>query len=290
MSGASVRVLVVELDPAAPIGPLGDWLTAAGAELGAWRAHAEPDPPSAQHDAMVVLGGHMGVYDVGEHPWLDAVRALLSTALAEQTPVLAIDLGALALALAAGGELAEGEDGGEIGPHLVAKRSTAAGDPLLREVPITPDVVQWHYDVISRLPADATLLASSPRYEAQAFRIGLVAWGFQFHIESTPDAVREWARLDAESLVGFDVEGMIRRSDDAHADIAETWAPVAEAFVRVAREPAAVAKPPRIQVQTAEPIMDPAEIRAALAAEASASRGQPGLLPMPALRPRDDQD
>lgn len=286
----AVRVLIVQLDPAAPVGPLGEWLHDAGAVLSTWRADHGGDAPDDARDAIVVLGGHMGVYDEAEHPWLASVRILLSEALAAQTPVLAIDLGAQALAIAAGGQVAEGEDGGELGPNLVAKRSTAATDPLLREVPITPDVVQWHYDVITRLPAGATLLASSPRYEVEAFRVGLVAWGFQFHIESTPAAVREWARLDADSLAGYDAEPMLRRSDEIHADIAETWAPVAEAFVQVAREPSAVAKPPRIAVQTAEPIMDPAAIRAALAAEAHASRGHPGLLPMPQLRPSDEPD
>ncbi|MDR1999505.1 MAG: type 1 glutamine amidotransferase, partial [Frankiaceae bacterium] len=234
----AVRVLVAQLDPAAPAGPLADWLRAAGATLRTWRAHNGTAAPGEAHDAVVVLGGRAGVYDEAEHPWLAAVRGLLSEALAAGTPVLAIDLGALALALAAGGEVAEDTAGGELGAQLIAKRSAAAADPLLREAPITPDVVQWHYDAITRLPPGAVLLASSPRYAAQAFRVGL-AWGFQFHIEATAAAVREWARLDAESLVGFDVAALLERCDAVWADIAETWAPVAEAFMQVARDPVA---------------------------------------------------
>ena len=54
-------------------------------------------------------------------------------------------------------------------------------------------VVQWHYDAVTRLPDDATVLASSERYPIQAFRIGEVAWGLQFHVEATADMVRTWA-------------------------------------------------------------------------------------------------
>ena len=34
---------------------------------------------------------------------------------------------------------------------LVAKRSAASIDPLFREVPITPDVLQWPYDAVTAL-------------------------------------------------------------------------------------------------------------------------------------------
>jgi len=49
---------------------------------------------------------------------------------------------------------------------------------------------------VKRLPDDAVLLASSASYEVQAFRIGDVAWGLQFHIEATPEMVVEWAAHD----------------------------------------------------------------------------------------------
>jgi GMP synthase-like glutamine amidotransferase len=54
-------------------------------------------------------------------------------------------------------------------------------------------VVQWHYDAVTELPPDAVLLGSSPAYQVQAFRIGEVAWGMQFHVEATYDMVRTWA-------------------------------------------------------------------------------------------------
>jgi GMP synthase (glutamine-hydrolysing) len=280
-------LLVLQLDESGPVGRLGEWLVDAGADLVIWRVFEGAPRPAIDTRGLVVLGGMAGVHESDQHPWLTEVHTELSDALREDLPVLALGLGAQALALAAGGEVGEGDEGPEYGAQLVAKRQTAATDPLLREVPITPDVIQWHSDVVTRMPKGAILLASSPYYEAQAFRIGTVAWGFQFHIETTPAIVQEWARIDSAALEGYDVPRMLARSEAAHDDIAETWAPVAANFVEVARDPASVSKPPRTVIASGSPIMDPAEIRAALAAEANAARSHPAVLPLPTFRPTD---
>jgi GMP synthase-like glutamine amidotransferase len=73
-------------------------------------------------------------------------------------------------------------------------------------------VVQWHYDAVTRMPAGAELLASSDAYRVQAFRVGDVAWGLQFHVEATPDMVAEWAREDG---VDDEVAQRVRGADDA---------------------------------------------------------------------------
>jgi GMP synthase-like glutamine amidotransferase len=65
------------------------------------------------------------------------------------------------------------------------------GDALLS--PGVMPVVQWHYDAITELPESVEVLASSELYPIQAFRVGEVAWGLQFHVEATPDMVRAWA-------------------------------------------------------------------------------------------------
>ena len=110
-------------------------------------------------------------------------------------------------------------------------------DPLLREVPITPDVVQWHYDGITAMPPGAVLLASSPRYPTQAFRVGEAAWGLQFHIETTPEVVKSWAVADAERLAeyGIEVDRVLARLEEAHADVAEVWQPFTRRFAELVR-------------------------------------------------------
>src|SRR5690606_38922102 len=140
------------------------------------------------------LRGHGGQ---DSDPYLETERRLLRLAGAERVPTLAICLGAQLLAQAYGGTVGPAAAGPELGPRLVAKRDVAATDPLFAEVPFTPDVMQWHFDEITQLPAGATLLASSPRYQVQAYRMGTRTWATQFHIECDVDMVRAWAAKDA---------------------------------------------------------------------------------------------
>jgi GMP synthase (glutamine-hydrolysing) len=129
-----------------------------------------------------------------------------------------------------------GPGGPEIGPALVAKRDVAADDPLFAPVPFTPDVVQWHHDGISELPPGAVLLASSPKYPNQAFRVGAAAYGLQFHIETTPEIVRHWADSDRADLDarGIDRERLLARLDEAHADVRDVWEPFTRRFADLA--------------------------------------------------------
>ena len=54
--------------------------------------------------------------------------------------------------------------------------------------------LQWHSDTFE-LPEGATLLATSPAYPHQAFRVGERAYGVQFHLEVTDEMADEWARV-----------------------------------------------------------------------------------------------
>jgi GMP synthase (glutamine-hydrolysing) len=233
-------VLVVEPAESSRAGRLGEWLAGAGLLLDVRAAGDGPLPDPGSYAAVLVTGGPMGAYDDAEHPWLPAVRDLLRTAVREQVPTLGVCLGGQLLAAALGGQVRRGDEGPEIGPALVAKRDVAAADRLFGPVPFTPDVLQWHYDVITRLPAGATLLASSVRYEVQAFRVGESAWGTQFHVETTPEQVRQWAAEDAALLAeeGWDVEAALARWDleAVHEDLREVWQPFAQRFAEVARE------------------------------------------------------
>ncbi|MCA1195918.1 MULTISPECIES: type 1 glutamine amidotransferase [unclassified Saccharopolyspora] len=234
-----VRMLVVEPSAIAPVGRLGEWLSEAGAELDVVRAPEISGREALdEYDALVVMGGGMGALDDSEHPWLADVRALLSSAVSKQLPVLGVCLGAQLLAASTGGRVAPIKKGPEVGTSLVAKRDAAVDDPLLGPLPLTPDVLQFHNDEVTRLPPGAQLLAASPACENQAFRVGVCAYGVQFHVETTPEIVLDWARSMPETAASAR-PGQLEPAhlERFHAELAETWEPVAGRFVRLAATP-----------------------------------------------------
>lgn len=283
---STAHLLVIQNAASDPIGRLGTWLTEAGLDLDVRRPYDDgADLPAelSEHTGLLVLGGGMSASADDVAPWLVQTRALLREGVAREVPTLGVCLGAQLLAVANGGRVEPDPDGPEFGAQLIAKRAVSASDPLFAALPITPDVIQWHFDTITALPPGAVQLASSPGSDMQAFRLGRLAWGIQFHIETTPDVVRSWAVADAAALEGYDVARLLSRADAVHDDLAEVWAPFAASFADVVRDPAAVRVARAVPVSTAGPITDPAAIRAALAAELSASRG-PTALPTPGLR------
>ncbi|MDI5981836.1 type 1 glutamine amidotransferase [Amycolatopsis magusensis] len=231
------RLLVIQPDESDPAGPLGDWLTGAGAELDIRLPPRDSLPDNLDgYQGLVVLGGGMDAEDDRNHPWLAEVRRLLAAATGTRLPTLAICLGAQLLTVATGGTVGRAERGPEVGARLVSKKDVAWIDPLFADLPLMQDVMQFHQDDIRRLPPGAELLASAPWHENQAFRLNQCIYGVQFHIETTPEVVLDWARAEPDLAAlaregAFDTEALTR----VHADIAETWRPFAERFVRLAQ-------------------------------------------------------
>lgn len=137
------------------------------------------------YDALVVMGGPMAAYADDGFPTRARELGLLRQALDRELPVLGVCLGAQLLAVAAGGGALEGGAGPEIGWGRVR---VVGDDGLFAGLPSELTVLHWHGDTVE-LPPGATLLASSDRYPNQAFRLGPVAWGLQFHVEVDEVAV-----------------------------------------------------------------------------------------------------
>jgi GMP synthase (glutamine-hydrolysing) len=234
------RLLVVVPSETDPPARLGDWLREAGLELDERHLRAGGTLPDelAGYDGLLVLGGPQSALDGPEtSPELVGVRALLGQALAADLPTLAICLGAQLLAAVGGGRTRVGIDGPEVGATLVAKRDAADKDPVFGPLPLSPDVIQWHHDEISELPAGATLLAGNPHYAYQAFRVGRHVYGLQFHIETTPEIVRAWAESDPVGVAAspHDLETICARAAAAHPDVEDVWAPFAARFADLVR-------------------------------------------------------
>jgi len=220
--------LVVENDPTDDIRRLGDWLTEAGLQLDVKRPYTGDELPETLdgYAAFIVLGGEQSAYERVD--WFPRLESLLRKAVRYHVPTLGICLGGQLLAQALGGRVEASPNGLEIGAKLVAKRDVAAGDPLFGPIPFAPDVIQYHSDEITALPAGAVLLAASTHYPNQAFRVGERAWGTQFHIETDTEMFADWAAKweDADELVAA--------VDERQDDVREVWEPFAQRFADIA--------------------------------------------------------
>jgi GMP synthase (glutamine-hydrolysing) len=129
----------------------------------------------------------MGASDDLKYPHLRRERDLLAETVTRGKPLLGVCLGAQLLAQGIGAEVSRGPEL-ELGFGEVHLTEAGMADPVLgSEGPRVP-VFHWHHDTFA-LPSGAVQLAASPLYEQQAFRIGEVAYGLQFHIELDDDAI-----------------------------------------------------------------------------------------------------
>jgi GMP synthase-like glutamine amidotransferase len=234
-----VVALVITHTESEDPGRLADWLAEAGLGIEVvepWRG--DPLPGLDGYQALVVMGGPQQAYDDGSAPWLRETKDLLRRAVTAELPVLGVCLGAQLLAEATGGRVVPAADGPELGARLVGKRDLAAADPLFWDLPLSPVVVQWHWDEIVDLPPAAVLLMSSTACPNQAFRVGSSAWGIQFHIETDAAMVGRWAAKDADDIAsrGGDAQALLDRTVPELDEIAEVWGEVVRRFARLALE------------------------------------------------------
>jgi GMP synthase (glutamine-hydrolysing) len=159
----------------------------------------EAIPERDDFAGIVVMGGPMGAYEEDEHPWLAEEKSYLREAVERDVPVWGVCLGAQLLAASLGARVYRGPEA-EVGLLPVELTEAAADDPVFASAPPSFPTLQWHGDTFD-LPDGATLLARSPAYRNQAFRVGR-SYGLQFHVEVTPELAAQWGEVPAyaESL------------------------------------------------------------------------------------------
>ena len=151
----------------------------------------QPLPDLRIAQALLVMGGPMGVYEAERYPFLAEEIAAIREAVRGGTPTVGVCLGSQLLAAALGAAVKPNPAGKEIGWGSVRKTPSAANDPILRSFRAEETVLHWHGDVFD-LPEGAVPLACSPMTPHQAFRWGSRAWGLLFHVEADPALVRCW--------------------------------------------------------------------------------------------------
>ena len=152
-------------------------------------------PDRREFDAIVAMGGPMSVNDDAEPPWLTAEKQAIADAVRAGVPYWGSCLGVQLLAAALGARVYPGTQP-EVGVLPVTLTDEGQSDPVFAGLPAEFMTLQWHGDTFD-VPEGGVLLASSPTFPNQAFRVGRTAYGVQFHVEVTEQMAREWAEVPA---------------------------------------------------------------------------------------------
>jgi GMP synthase (glutamine-hydrolysing) len=208
------RVLVIQNDAAEGAGLLGSLLedqrilveTVHGWTL------SEERPEHEDYDALVVLGGVQGAYELDRYPYLRHEIELCNSFSDAPKPVLGICLGAQLLAVALGGRVGPNIRS-EIGWLPITLDETAREEPLLVSLPSSMQVFHFHGDAIET-PPGCVNLASSALTPCQLFSAGPGVYGFQFHAEIDRTLLQAMCRKNAGYMRerGMDAEQLIDES------------------------------------------------------------------------------
>lgn len=165
-------------------------------------AFYEPEaslPVLESYDALIIMGGPMGVYDEGVYPWLAKEKRHIRMAIDSGKPVLGICLGAQLIATSLGAKVAPHRQK-EIGWFPVAVEDAAAGHPILSGLNQAMTVFHWHGDRFE-IPKGSLHLMSSVACDNQAFLYGSNVLGLQFHLEMDAPAIETIIKACGDELV-----------------------------------------------------------------------------------------
>ena len=213
-----MRVLAVVHGEEVRSGVFADPIAARGHELEEWSIARRPAPsrPLDAYSAVIVFGGSMHADQDDRHPWLREETLFLHRLLDSGTPVLGVCLGAQLLARAAHAPVEPAREP-EIGWYEIELTAEAADDPVLSRLPSRFHALQWHFYTYG-VPAGAVELARSAVC-TQAFRLGEVAWGIQFHAEVSPGDALAWiddAPNDPDAVAAkIDVQALREQTEES---------------------------------------------------------------------------
>jgi len=150
----------------------------------------EEEPTLEKYNGLIILGGHMGVYEAEKYTHIKTEIKLIEEALRRNIPILGICLGSQMLAHVLGAEVRKSEEK-EIGWYDISLTKEGLVDPLFNHFNPEQKVFQLHGDTFD-VPKSAVHLASSELCTGQAFRYGDKVYGIQFHLEVDQPMIHRW--------------------------------------------------------------------------------------------------
>ena len=137
------------------------------------------------YDGLVIGGSALHAYDTGfaVRNQIELVRAFAQTG----RPMLGSCWGLQIATIAAGGTVGRNPRGREVGlARNIALNAAGRAHPFLAGRPPAYDAICIHYDEVTRLPAQATVLAGNAHSTVQAAIVPLgrsEVWAVQYHPE-----------------------------------------------------------------------------------------------------------
>lgn len=181
-------------------GIIADWTGEKGYKLHYTRFYQEDAlPDAAAVDMLIIMGGPMNVFDFHIHSWMEDEIAWVKDFIETGKPVLGICLGAQIIASALGEEVYPGPHK-EIGWHNLQFFPSMGDFKICKDLPVTRKVFHWHGDTFN-VPVGATRIAGSQAFPNQGFVYGKHAVALQFHLEATPESVKELVENCRDELV-----------------------------------------------------------------------------------------
>ncbi len=174
-----MKIAAIKNHPAEGLGYMEEVFKERGLEY--YYVEAYKEQSVKDFDALVILGGPMGVYEAEKYPFLKWEMDLICKNYTEK-PILGVCLGA---------QLIAGALGSRVYPYIreIGWRAVEKVSPRF-DLPPKIEVFQWHGDTFD-LPPNAELIYAGKEVRNQCFVAGK-AIAMQFHVEMTLELIEKW--------------------------------------------------------------------------------------------------
>lgn len=156
-------------------------------------------PEQKDFDAFIIMGGPMSVHDEKEFPWLKKEKEFIKDSIHQQKKILGICLGAQLIADVLGVKVYNNKEK-EIGFIPIKFTEAAFQNDLFKDFNPEEIVFHWHGETFD-FPEGAIHLACSEACKNQAYSIGNNILSLQFHLEVTPEIVKDMLEHEGHELI-----------------------------------------------------------------------------------------